>query len=43
MRIIKYTHACVRLEHDCRVLVIDPGGQNEPRALVGPRRRCGHP
>jgi L-ascorbate metabolism protein UlaG (beta-lactamase superfamily) len=25
MRITKYTHACVRLEHGGRVLVIDPG------------------
>jgi L-ascorbate metabolism protein UlaG (beta-lactamase superfamily) len=25
MKITKYTHACVRLEHGGRVLVIDPG------------------
>jgi L-ascorbate metabolism protein UlaG (beta-lactamase superfamily) len=35
MRITKYTHACVRLEHDGRVLVIDPGTWSEPSALRG--------
>ncbi|MFC8260051.1 MBL fold metallo-hydrolase [Streptomyces sp. NPDC057291] len=35
MRITKYTHACVRLEHDGRVLVIDPGMWSEPAALTG--------
>ncbi|SCF05377.1 L-ascorbate metabolism protein UlaG, beta-lactamase superfamily [Micromonospora viridifaciens] len=35
MRIIKYTHACVRLEHEGRVLVIDPGTWSEPAALAG--------
>jgi L-ascorbate metabolism protein UlaG (beta-lactamase superfamily) len=35
MRITKYTHACVRLEHDGRVLVIDPGTWTEPVALTG--------
>ncbi|MET7885098.1 MBL fold metallo-hydrolase [Streptomyces avermitilis] len=35
MRITKYTHACVRLEHDGRVLVIDPGVWSEPAALTG--------
>ncbi|PWU58592.1 MBL fold metallo-hydrolase, partial [Micromonospora globispora] len=25
MRITKFTHACIRLEDDERVLVIDPG------------------
>nr|MDT0660357.1 MBL fold metallo-hydrolase [Micromonospora sp. DSM 115978] len=35
MRIVKYTHACVRLEHEGRVLVIDPGTWSEPRALAG--------
>ena len=35
MRITKYTHACVRLEHDGRVLVIDPGTWSEPAALDG--------
>jgi len=35
MRLTKYTHACVRLEHDGGVLVIDPGVWSEPRALRG--------
>ncbi|AYY14236.1 MBL fold metallo-hydrolase [Actinobacteria bacterium YIM 96077] len=35
MRIIKYTHACVRLERDGRVLVVDPGIWSEPQALLG--------
>ncbi|BCL32921.1 MBL fold metallo-hydrolase [Streptomyces aurantiacus] len=35
MRITKYTHACVRLEHEGRVLVIDPGIWSEPAALSG--------
>jgi L-ascorbate metabolism protein UlaG (beta-lactamase superfamily) len=35
MRITKYTHACVRLEHQGRALVIDPGTWSEPRALLG--------
>ncbi|SCG53369.1 MBL fold metallo-hydrolase [Micromonospora halophytica] len=35
MRITKYTHACVRIERDGRVLVVDPGTWSEPRALAG--------
>jgi L-ascorbate metabolism protein UlaG (beta-lactamase superfamily) len=35
MRITKYTHACVRLEQDGRVLVVDPGVWSEPSALAG--------
>ncbi|MFE5804915.1 MBL fold metallo-hydrolase [Streptomyces sp. NPDC056491] len=35
MRITKYTHACVRIEHEGRVLVIDPGTWSEPAALAG--------
>ena len=35
MRITKYTHACVRLEQDRRVLVIDPGEWSELDALEG--------
>ncbi|MFM9442232.1 MBL fold metallo-hydrolase [Streptomyces acidiscabies] len=35
MRIVKYTRSCVRLEHDGRVLVIDPGIWSEPAALDG--------
>lgn len=35
MRLTKYTHACVRLEHEGRVLVVDPGTWSEPAALSG--------
>jgi L-ascorbate metabolism protein UlaG (beta-lactamase superfamily) len=35
VRITKFTHACVRLEQDGRVLVIDPGVWTEPEALDG--------
>lgn len=35
MRITKYTHACLRLEHSGGVLVIDPGVFSEPEALEG--------
>lgn len=36
MRIIKYTHSCVRLERDeGGTLVIDPGIWSEPQALSG--------
>ena len=35
MRLIKYAHACVRLESDSGVLVIDPGGFSEREALNG--------
>jgi L-ascorbate metabolism protein UlaG (beta-lactamase superfamily) len=35
MRLIKYTHACVRLERNGNVLVIDPGIWAEPEALNG--------
>jgi L-ascorbate metabolism protein UlaG (beta-lactamase superfamily) len=35
MRITKYTHACVRIEDEGRVLVIDPGEWSEPEALLG--------
>ncbi|NEB79447.1 MBL fold metallo-hydrolase [Streptomyces sp. SID14478] len=35
MLITKYTHACVRLEHEGRVLVVDPGIWSEPDALTG--------
>ncbi|MEU0548523.1 MBL fold metallo-hydrolase [Micromonospora sp. NPDC005979] len=35
MRITRFTHSCVRVEHDGAVLVIDPGTWSEPRALVG--------
>ena len=33
MKLTKYTHACVRLEKDGKVLVIDPGIWTEPEAL----------
>jgi len=35
VRIIKYTHSCVRLERAGRALVIDPGIWSEPSALRG--------
>jgi L-ascorbate metabolism protein UlaG (beta-lactamase superfamily) len=35
MRLTKYTHACVRLEKDGKVLVLDPGIWAEPEALDG--------
>jgi L-ascorbate metabolism protein UlaG (beta-lactamase superfamily) len=35
MRLIRYSHSCVRLEFDGAVVVIDPGGWSEPAALVG--------
>jgi L-ascorbate metabolism protein UlaG (beta-lactamase superfamily) len=35
MRLIKYTHACVRLERYERALVIDPGTFSEPESLAG--------
>ncbi|MCQ4213218.1 MBL fold metallo-hydrolase [Streptomyces longispororuber] len=35
MRITKYTHACVRIEHEGRTLVVDPGVWSEPAALDG--------
>jgi L-ascorbate metabolism protein UlaG (beta-lactamase superfamily) len=35
MRLIKYMHACVRLERDGAVLVIDPGTFTEREALAG--------
>jgi len=35
VRLVKYTHACVRLEDDGRILVIDPGEFTEPHAIEG--------
>ncbi|WP_422739910.1 MBL fold metallo-hydrolase [Micromonospora sp. WMMD729] len=35
MIITRFTHSCVRVEHDGAVLVIDPGTWSEPQALVG--------
>lgn len=35
MRLIKYSHACVRIEDGDRALTIDPGIWTEPEALTG--------
>jgi L-ascorbate metabolism protein UlaG (beta-lactamase superfamily) len=35
MRITKFTHSCVRFDHDGRTLVVDPGVWSEPGALIG--------
>jgi L-ascorbate metabolism protein UlaG (beta-lactamase superfamily) len=35
MRLTKYAHACVRIEHDGAVLVIDPGTLTEPQSVDG--------
>jgi L-ascorbate metabolism protein UlaG (beta-lactamase superfamily) len=35
MRITKCGHACVRLEHDGQVVVVDPGGFTEKEAVDG--------
>ena len=35
MRVTKHGHACVRLEHDGRVVVLDPGMFTEPDAVDG--------
>ena len=35
MRLTRWSHACVTLEHDGRHLVLDPGVWSEPRALDG--------
>jgi L-ascorbate metabolism protein UlaG (beta-lactamase superfamily) len=35
MKVVKYTHSCVRLEKDGHALVIDPGMWSEPGALRG--------
>jgi L-ascorbate metabolism protein UlaG (beta-lactamase superfamily) len=35
VRVIKFSHACVRIESDAAVLVIDPGKLSERRALDG--------
>jgi len=34
-QLTRFTHACVRLERDGQVLVIDPGIWSEPQALLG--------
>lgn len=35
MRITKFGHACVRLEHDGTTVVVDPGAFTDPAALTG--------
>jgi L-ascorbate metabolism protein UlaG (beta-lactamase superfamily) len=35
MRITKFGHSCVRLEHDGHVVVVDPGMFTDPEALDG--------
>ena len=35
MRITKFGHACVRIEHDGRAIVLDPGSFTEPEAVDG--------
>ncbi len=35
MRLTRWSHSCVVLEADGQILVIDPGGWSEPRALEG--------
>ncbi|MET7833617.1 L-ascorbate metabolism protein UlaG, beta-lactamase superfamily [Micromonospora sediminicola] len=35
MQVTKFTHSCLRLEHDGGVLVVDPGVFSEPEALDG--------
>ena len=35
MRITKFGHACVRVEHGSTALVIDPGEWTEPEAVDG--------
>ncbi|WP_018347974.1 MBL fold metallo-hydrolase [Longispora albida] len=35
MQLTKYTHACVRIEHDGGILVVDPGEWSEDEAVRG--------
>ena len=35
MRITKFGHACVRIEHDGHTIVVDPGGFTQPEAVDG--------
>lgn len=35
MQLTKFSHACIRLEREGAVLVVDPGGFTEPEALDG--------
>ena len=38
MRITKFGHSCVRLEHDGTVVVVDPGMFTEAGAIDGATR-----
>ena len=35
MRITKFGHACIRIEHDGHTIVVDPGGFTQPEAVDG--------
>jgi L-ascorbate metabolism protein UlaG (beta-lactamase superfamily) len=35
MRITKFGHSCIRVEHDGHTLVVDPGGFTQPEAVDG--------
>ena len=35
MRITKFGHSCIRLEHDGKVVVVDPGMFTDPEAVDG--------
>lgn len=35
MRLTKFGHACIRIEYDGHVVVVDPGGWTSPEALEG--------
>ena len=35
MKVIKYSHACVRVEREGAVVVIDPGTLSEPESVDG--------
>ena len=35
MRITKFGHSCIRIEHDGHTLVVDPGGFTQPEAVDG--------
>ena len=40
MRLTKYAHSCLRVEHDGAVLVVDPGCSATPRRRWTARTRC---
>src|SRR4051812_25886446 len=35
MRITKFGHSCIRIEHDGHTVVVDPGGFTQPEAVDG--------